>query len=46
MFPLTPAIRSLLLINVAVWLLQLFDDSGSLERYFALWPVSAANFQL
>jgi membrane associated rhomboid family serine protease len=46
MFPLTPAIRSLLLINVAVWILQLFDGSGSLERYFALWPVSADYFQV
>jgi membrane associated rhomboid family serine protease len=46
MFPLTPAIRSLLLINVAVWILQLFDDSGTLERYFALWPASAGNFQI
>jgi membrane associated rhomboid family serine protease len=45
MFPMPPAIRSLLLINVAVWALQLLDSGGVMERYFALWPVGSPEFE-
>jgi membrane associated rhomboid family serine protease len=41
MFNLPPATRSLLLINVAVFALQYFGE-GTLERYFALWPIDSA----
>ncbi|HUD26665.1 MAG TPA: rhomboid family intramembrane serine protease [Burkholderiaceae bacterium] len=45
MFNLPAGTRSLLLINVAVFLLQLSGGSGALVTYFALWPVGTAAFE-
>jgi membrane associated rhomboid family serine protease len=44
MFNLPPAIRALLLINVAVYALERLDDSGLLLDYFALWPFGTPDF--
>lgn len=44
MFPLTPAVRSLLLINVAVWILQHFG-ADAMENRFALWPLGSVHFE-
>jgi membrane associated rhomboid family serine protease len=41
MFPIPAATRILLMINVAVYALQVFDASQSLEAYFALWPIGS-----
>jgi membrane associated rhomboid family serine protease len=45
MFPLPPATRNLLLINVAMFGLQLLGHDGSLERFFALAPFAADDFE-
>jgi len=45
MFPIPAATRILLLINVAVYGLQLFDDGSTLENYFALWPFASDRFE-
>jgi membrane associated rhomboid family serine protease len=45
MFPLPLATRNLLLINVAVFGLQLFGHDGSMERLFALAPYASDDFE-
>jgi membrane associated rhomboid family serine protease len=45
MFPLPPATRNLLLINVAMFGLQLLGHDGSLEHFFALAPFAADDFE-
>ncbi|HEX4584571.1 MAG TPA: rhomboid family intramembrane serine protease [Burkholderiaceae bacterium] len=45
MLNLPPGIRSLLLINVAMFALQ-YLGHGTLEAYFALWPISSGRFQI
>jgi membrane associated rhomboid family serine protease len=47
MFPsLPPATRTLILINVAVWLLQQVPGVGQIiEGLFALWPLGSGLFQ-
>ena len=46
MFNLPSGIRWLLLINVAVFALEMLDGSGLLLSYFALWPLGTSPFEL
>jgi membrane associated rhomboid family serine protease len=45
MYNLPAGIRSLLLINVAVFALQMLGGAAVLENYFALWPIADAQFE-
>lgn len=46
MFNIPSGIRWLLLINVAVYALEILDRSGTLLTYFALWPIGTQGFWL
>jgi membrane associated rhomboid family serine protease len=46
MFNLPAGIRWLLLINVAVYALEMLDGSGLLLNYLALWPLGTPDFGL
>jgi membrane associated rhomboid family serine protease len=43
MFNITPLVRTLIIINVVVFLGQKFSDYVTL--YFSLWPVGSSNFE-
>ncbi len=45
MFNLPPGIRALLLVNVAVYGLQLLGANEPLLNYFALWPLDSSRFE-
>ena len=46
MFNIPAGIRLLLLINVAVYALQLLGGDALLVSYFALWPIDSGRFQV
>jgi membrane associated rhomboid family serine protease len=45
MFNLPAGIRWLLIINVAVYALQLLGGDDALVTYFALWPIGSSRFE-
>jgi membrane associated rhomboid family serine protease len=45
MLNLPPGIRSLLLINAAVYALEILGGADTLVEYFALWPVGTRAFE-
>lgn len=45
MLNIPPGVQSLLLINVAVYALEVLGGAGPLVTYFALWPVGTSAFE-
>src|SRR6478609_3964398 len=45
MFNITPLVRTLIIINVVIFLLQNFAAQYDLTKYLSLWPLGTPNFQ-
>ncbi len=45
MFNITPLVRSLIIVNVVIFLLQNFASQFHLTEYMSLWPLGTPYFE-